>query len=220
MQKLQEDVSQGIFIGTIVEVDKTLFGVSYQPIGTPQITKMLSLSVQEVPFTKRTFKKYNDLKLSQGKKPYFVFNDSLDIKPTYFNFTITDRIGLLKSLNSVDNSTIRQYLMQDSEYALIDEISVIVDEKQRGMLSDAKIIFLFENSFGNLVIKSVSKNIEDVIPVEIEDIFNMQTLTPCWGLNKFRQSEIQSLVRDGSCPKGTKLNSTDLKNENPYLKLR
>lgn len=206
-------------IGTIGKTETVLLNTEFTTIGQPLLERKIPLTLRVVPFTSRTFSVYSNARKQHGLPTAVQYIDSVESKPTYAIIEINDRIGLKETLNNAENLPTKSYLEKDHRSRLVSSMSVVLDDTNTAMLSDANGIFLTSDKNGLLQIETMHNNQKHQISIPKNQIFDYELLGICWGENNIGKLIIETFNDNGKCPEGTENNPRKLDGLYSLLKL-
>jgi len=220
LQNIQEGKGQIPVIGSIANEKKSLLGSEVHCIGKPHMIHALALSIREIPFTKSTYRTYQNRKIHNEEKGAVHYVDSLTVKPKYITLEISDRIALQTLLNHSDNSDVRSYLIKDEDYSVVSGITMVVNPELRRDFMASEALFLTETEHGVLGIALMNNKETVTIPLPKAGIFDYKLSGFCWGENRYGEKQIEAIVSYGDrCPEGTEKDAHKLNATKNYLKL-
>ncbi len=219
LRNLQDAKLDAPILGAIGKENTSFLNKNFQQIGQPTLAHSVALSVQEIPFTKSTFKEYSVLKTQKGDKPTIVYVDSLPVKPKYLRLEIKDKIGLLTVLNDDTNSEVRSYLEKDADCRIVSSISLYMPSKEGDELAHAAEVFLGTNYNGSLQIELINGKERQMMILPEDEIFDYSVMGFCWGEDIYGNPRIETLNDKGGCPSGTEKSAQKLSDSRSYLKL-
>lgn len=209
----------GLNLGIIGIEHKNMMEIEFQRIGKPNMTRALHLNALEVPFSKTSFKVYQNHRVNRGKTVELAYIDSLP-KPTYISMQITDFIATQLLLNEEENSDVRNYLAKDENYKIVSGISLIVNSPLKEEILGSEALFLTATKEGKMAIALLNNKETVTIQLPNEEIFDYELYGFCWGLDRYKQKKIEAILEEGQkCPKGTEKKAYKLNELNPYYKL-
>lgn len=219
LRNLQDAKLNAPILGAIGKENKSLISKNFQQIGQPTLARSVAISVQEIPFTKSTFKEYSVLKTQKGDQPNIVYVDSLSVKPKYLRLEIKDKIGLLAVLNDDGNSEVRSYLEKDADCRIVSSISLYIPTKESNGLAHAAEVFLGTNNNGSLQIELINGKERQMVILAEDEIFDYSVMGFCWGEDIYGNARLETLSDKGGCPNGTEKSAQKLSDNRSYLKL-
>lgn len=219
LQKKQETKIDMPSIGAIGKEDKSFISKNFQQVGQPILTRSVALSVREIPFTKATFKEYQNLKRQGGNKVDVVYIDSMPEKPKYLRLKIKDKIGLTTLLNSTENIEVRSYVSKDAHYKIVSGISIYMSPTIGNDMLKAEGLFLATDVNGLLRIEVANGKERRWVSLSTNEVFAYELMGFCWGEDIYGNAQIETLNNGGSCPDGTEKSAQKLNRTKSYLKL-
>ena len=206
-------------IGSVGTVVSTPLSKAFHKVGTPRITRPISVSVQSKAFTKASFKAYRKYRETLGKETTIAFHDSLETLPRYYELRLNDLVALKNCLNHERNKGLLDYLGQDPAIRLLSGIAFVMDPGNGPELANADRIELTEQ-YGQLVLKAYGPSGSGTIGTGRLDVFDFTVNSFCWKTNGRNRTEIANIAPHGrSCPRGTEKRADKLDNTKPYIKL-
>lgn len=201
-QERQMKTTQNLALGTIGVHKNFMIEQDYNFTAFPQYQSPIKVNVTRVPFNKTKIKAFENAKSAQNKAVHVKYVDSVKPKPRFLKLEIADRVAVLKSLNSTQNSDVFQFLQNKSNAHLISTLSAVFDAETAEKLSSAQQVFLEHTGINNYVLKIYYNNKEQhSIPFSEGVVFGYQISNVCWKENKKHQLEIVDLVEsDDRCP--------------------
>jgi len=207
-------------LGVIGFQDHSLWNDQFQQIGNPLISDPVAVSVQEIPFSKSSYKKYTFSRRQAGLPQEISMADSLGKKSYYLCLEITNKIAIRDALNAATNENVLSYLEKDDTYRLVHKLAVLPDTETYGLLAQANRLFLATDNEGILTLYVDNGNPPKAVDLSRMDIFDYHTLGFCWGKTPYGQKQIEALVGTSDpCPKNTERKAYKLDETKSYLKL-
>ncbi|MDB9954028.1 hypothetical protein OAD49_00515 [Flavobacteriaceae bacterium] len=204
-QERQIKTTQNLELGTIGVHKNFMIEQDYNFTAFPQFQHPIKVHVTGVPFNKSKLKAFENAKSAQNKAIVVKYVDSVKLKPRFLKLEIADRVAVLKSLNSKENTDVFQFLQNKTNAHLISTISVVFEAEIAAKLSTAQQVFLEHTGINNYVLKTYDNNKEQhSIHFSEGVVFGYQISNVCWKENKKRQLEIVDFVEsDDRCPINT-----------------
>lgn len=206
-------------LAVIGKKDKSLLHTTFKKLGEPVFSKRIALTAQAIPFTKSTYRVYQNMKAHKGENVRVQYVDSLPKKPRFLQFEIKDIIGLTSLLNTAENKQVQSYLTKDADCKIVSNISIYVDEMKANDYLSAKGLFLVTDSDGMLRMEMINGKQRHIINLPKNEIFDYEIMGFCWGENVYGKPWIETLNTGGKCPEGTEKNAQNLNDLQNYLKL-
>lgn len=219
LEKPGPETSSFVGLGVIVKEDGNLMHKRLETVGKPYLERALEVSVSEFPLSKSQFKAYQKQELIRGKKPSFVYSDSLP-KPRYLSLQLADKFALQSVLSREENSDVCKYLEKDSEFGMVTTISLMLNEQTKAQFLQADEVFLAQKDSGKLFFLLSTKETVSELTVSDDLIFDYELTGFCWGEDRYGNKQIDALVPyEDRCPPGTERKAHKLNEEKQYLKL-
>ncbi|TJY37399.1 hypothetical protein [Pontimicrobium aquaticum] len=219
-QNPQNRSSQSIDLGSIGIDKNTILNKSFIYKGFPIYDEPLRLSVTFIDFTKHTYKKFRASKTVQASKLKVNYVDSLEVKPKYFSFRISDVVGLIKTLNSDNNINTKDMLEVNSNLGVVTNVLIAYSEEITKKINDANAVFLVQNGFNQYGFQLNTNETQEVIPINQGVVFDYKLSKCCWQESSKHELIIADLVDEGAkCPYKTFKSPKYIKEEEKdYLK--
>ncbi len=206
-------------LGVIGKRNGSFITKGFQQVGFPKLTTPIALTATELPFSKNSFKEYQQLKTQRGEQVEVNYDDSLKVKPKYLRLQVLDKIALTAQLNQGVNTEVRSYLEKDAQCKIVSEIAVYTHPMLVDQLLHAKSIFLNTGITGELEIQFVNKKKKERFALSKRDIFSYGLMSFCWGEDVYGNAKVNTLSTNGNCPEGTEKSAHKLADTKSYLKL-
>ncbi len=212
---------QGIpSLGSIGKHNAGLFKKDVQKIGAPVLGTPVEVAVRFVPFSKKKWNHYAKYRENQGLEPMPAEKDTTNTKEQYyFEAKISDVVGLTAQLNQSNNKDLLEYLSEDTDLALISQISFMTDEGTAEKLSSGKPLYLAENAHGTLELLLGNGPKAQTLDLTTLQVFDFETAGFCWKKDQRGRSRIAHILMDGgTCPGETEKDPRKLDKTPDYLK--
>lgn len=219
MRNLQKVETRIPCLGSVGKTATTLLRKDFVKAGEPNLKNELEVALNEFDFSNAMLAKYTKYQETQGKG-VSAQNDSIKVIPSkYFQLRISDLVGLKSQLNAVHNASLKEYLQDDSELALLTGISFRADEQTTLLLRTSRHFFLREEH-GSLLLEANKGQKYLEIPMDSLEVFDFETSQICWKQNRQTKLEVAAIILEGKkCPGATEKNPDKLYTTKSYLKL-
>lgn len=217
--EIQQQKSKQPVLGSVVVQGSQWLSTQTQEIGQLYLKKPLPIKVVELPFNKGSYGKYRNYLKHARKANTVPYNDSLPISPKYVRLQLVDLVGITQILNAQENKALCDYIVQDSDHALVSGIDfTATDENLRAFLN-ATHVFLDQDDLGKFYFSLILENKEQYSYFEELQIFGSETLSFCWAEDHRLQKQVVHLVEYGKrCAKGSHKKAGKTEREREYLK--
>ncbi len=219
IKKIRTGTIETPALGALGKKEKSLLTDEFIQIGQPNLTSPIAISVTEQPFTRSTFRTYQELKKQKGELLEVEFVDSLPIKPKFLSFDMSDKIGLVTLLNKTENSEVSSYLSKDADYKIVSNIKLYLDPGKAINFIKNDGVFLVTDHKGALKVEVWHGTKKELLSLPTTEIFEYEVSSFCWGEDTYGKLHMQALSEDGGCPSGTEKDPNKVSQIKSYLKL-
>ncbi|TXK78899.1 hypothetical protein [Mesonia sp. K4-1] len=209
-----------MLLGSIGTGKEYILEEDYTNTAFVEYQQPIKLSSSILPFTKRTYKLFNEASKKQPSDLKINYTDSLVEKPKFVQLHISDKVTVLEQLNNKNNEELIDYLKVQPEAKMVTSISLALNQEKLNQLQTAEGAFLTQSGYKHYVI-SLYKEGEPIDQIQLNDgaVFAYETSSFCWKENKRRQLQIVDITNGDPCPKKTYSNSRKVIKEENYFKL-
>lgn len=205
-QESAKTLSSKPMLGTVGSYQDDIISSEFTPAGVPEFEDRIKLSVERVFFTKQTLKHYNAKTLNKEDKLRIV--DSLDLKPSYLKLGISDKVGLVNSLNNAKNKDLKNYIEVTRDKTILTSVWIHFPEEFANLLEKAKELYLVNNHKSSYSIEVLNMdNSTQILSFSEGTAFGYNFSGFCWQEN-YRHEAVIAALREvnGPCPGNTKKN--------------
>ncbi len=188
-----------IDLGVLGTQKKTIRKSSFEVTGIPFYRNPIKLDFTSKEFNNQNYKSYQNFIETSTKKEIVTYNDSLEIKPNYFELKINDKVSVIDAIdNSKYNDKVKKYIYHNPEITLITQIKFVAPNKVLQYLKQADALYLQtkENNQSYILIYKGGKIIHELNSSELQT-FQYDISSFCWGINGTRVTGIVGLVEEG-----------------------
>ncbi|MCX2839449.1 hypothetical protein OQ279_14960 [Salinimicrobium sp. MT39] len=213
------DLSSQPFPGMIGAYSENLTSSNFKEAGVPHLEEKIRLTVKKGNFTRSSLRKFNKKVLSKDQKLEII--DSLDLRPQYHKFEISDKIGLIDALNSPANTSLRNYLGTNDKNVILTSTNIYFPDEIAQAIDNFSEIYLVNNRKSSYSLELLKKDKSREI-IEFSDgvSFEYGFSAFCWAENNRRQPLIAAFrERNSSCPGNTVKDPKKLKKDDVFDKM-
>ena len=196
-------------LGVLGEQKKTVRKNSFEVVGIPAYFHPIKLDFTSREFNNQNFKSYQRFLESTTKKDIIIYDDSLEIKPNYFELKINDKVSVIDEINNGGyNHKVKNYLYYNPELTLVTQIKFVAQPKVLQYLKQADALYLFtkDNNQSYILLYKEGKVIHELNSSELQ-VFQYEVSSFCWNVHKMGVSRIVGLVDEGElCENGAARN--------------
>lgn len=220
-QEFQKTTTQNLQLGTVGEQKDFILEQDYNHVALPVYNIPIKVNVSPLSFNKSSYNAFVKAKPSQTQKVAVNYIDTLDAKPKYLKIDIADRVVVLNTLNSKTNQDVFQFLKNKDQAHVITSLTVVFNNNQLEVLSQADEVSLEVTGVKNYALKAYKDNIlQQTILFNEGVVFAYKTSSCCWKQNDKYQIEIIDLAEgNNKCPNQSYKSANRAKKEINYFKL-
>lgn len=218
--KQYQTTTQKVTLGS-VGIDETFdLERTYTYSGIPNYSEPIKVQLTPIAFDKTIFNAYNRAKELQPTSIKVVYVDSLSNKPRFLNIETSDKIGLVRILNEVENKEIKSYLKNQKDSHVVTNISIVVNENDMNDLIKADEVFMAQTGQKVIGLKLFTDNkVTRTINFNDGVVFAYRASSACWKENDKYKLEIVDLVEgNNGCPNRTYSSAKRAKKKINYYK--
>ena len=201
-------------MASVGHIKGTPFSHYFEVAGILSLPQKVRVTAERIPFTRKSYKIYNRYLEEKGIPNTLIFHDSLPVKPVFIKFTIADMVTLKDAVNTPENHSLREYVLQDDSYKIITSVSATLSQEHQQQLQQAESIYLIQDGPRKVALELISAEKPNVVlRIPEMEAFAWSHASFCWGYDQRREPVIKSLSTRGNCPaqtvkKGWKLTET------------
>ncbi|NQX85438.1 MAG: hypothetical protein HRT67_05975 [Flavobacteriaceae bacterium] len=220
-QDLYHKALSSVVLGAIGEQKDFVLKHSYKNIALPNYKNRLKIQITVIPFTKSTFRAYNQAKVTRKNDFSVEYSDSLKIKPKFLKIELSDRVEVLNALNSSFNHDIKQYIQHKKQSQIVLGVLMVLKPEDLNTIENAHEVFLEREGLNSYALKLYKNSeLEQTILFDEGVVFGYQRSSFCWQEDSMRQLSIVDLVDgDAKCPRYTYRNFRRAHKKINYFKL-
>lgn len=206
-------------LGSIVHTKGSLWYASADQIGKPEMEEALSVTVQQLPFTKVSYALYSNHMNRASKINGIAYVDSLPYKPKYLRLQLQDKIGLVQLLNGKENTNVRLYLENDDAYKIVTDWYLTLPDALLEQLKSAEKVTLVKDENGSSFLSVMQNGLQSDVSFSQVEVFDYKFSSFCWGEDRYHNKLIKAILASGeNCPKGTFKKAAKVRPDKSYLK--
>ena len=204
-QENQTKTTQNLQLGAVGVQRNVLWRSDYNPTAFPDYEDPIKLKVSLVPFNSIKHKAFTKSKQTQDQSVQATYIDTIKPKPWFIKLEIADRVTLINSLNSKENTGVFNFLKQQNRAHIVSAISVVFSTEVMAHLSSVQEVYLEQLGLHNYVIKTYNNDLEQqTILFNKGVVFGYQPSRVCWKKQAENKFIIGDLVeRNSRCPSTT-----------------
>ncbi|MFL1013665.1 hypothetical protein [Flavisericum labens] len=196
--------SHQVSLGSVGVNSTSLLDSEFNQTAVPNYSEPIKVSVNLVPFSKRSYKAFEKANAVQSAKIKVNYIDSIPQKPNYIKLQIADKVSIINALNSNGNESVKTYLANNKNAKVLTDVSMAFNPKELQSLMGANSVFLVESGVKTYSLKWYDKTgKQQLVPFNNGVVFAYGTSNCCWRVNNRHKFDIVDLVDYGSCPKNT-----------------
>lgn len=145
-------------------------------------------------------------------KGIIINKDSIEEPRSYLKIVLLDNIGLIETLKSSDNSTLYDYIKNDSQSKIITTVTVSVSDSIIEQTKNMDVCYLKTGVEKRGMLYLYKDGIQ-VMGLDLQEsyILSYELSRFCWGGNRKKGITIHSIIKDGeSCPAGMTFSAEEL----------
>ncbi|CAL2094026.1 conserved protein of unknown function [Tenacibaculum sp. 190524A02b] len=206
-----KSVELGVVGNRKISVYKTDFDVTSIPV----YKNLIKVTTVEKSFTKSIYKNYLDA--TKEKKGIHKVNyiDSLEVKPTYIDLILEDKVAVIKALNQEENESVFKYVKNIPEAKLVSALRMVSTPEVKKQLQQADAMYVKTNNQKNQKVYLFNKEKQiGVLDISKTTIFGYQVSSFCWEITEREKIKLATLLNEGeNCTSNTKRNPKKLEKE-------
>lgn len=205
-QERAKTLSSNPMLGTVGSYQDDIISSEFTPSGLPEFDDKIKLSVEKVFFNKQTLKQYNAKTLIEENELRIV--DSLDLNPSYLKLEISDKVGMVKAINSAKNKDLKNYIEVTRDKTILTSVWMYVPDKISKIMGNAKELYLINNNKSSYSIEVLNMdNSTQILSFSEGTAFGYNFSGFCWTEN-YRHEAVIAAFREMNepCPGNTKKN--------------
>lgn len=193
-------------LGAVGSFQDDIISSNFNEAGVPEFEGKIKLSVEKVFFNKQTLKQYNNKTLN--KKNVLRIVDSLDLKPSYLKLEISDKVGLVNTLNNAKNKELKNYIEVTRDKNILTSVWMYFPMKFSNIMENAKELYLINNNKSSYSIEALNMdNTRQILSFKEGTAFGYNFSGFCWTENNKHEAVIATFREvNESCPGNTKKN--------------
>lgn len=198
-------------LGVVGKKQKSVHQTEFNTFGIPKYENKIRLKIVEKEFTKSIFKKYT--KSIKNNKTTIIFNDSINIKPTYLSIDIEDKVTVITTVN--EQKSIFSYLKRSPKASIVSGLQIVPSKEYINLFKEADAVYLQTDIHSKQWFVFYKKGgILQKIDLKNSDLFGYKLSSFCWEATDRRKIKIATLVDEGNiCSSMTKRNPEKLELE-------
>ena len=207
-------------LGSMVRTNPGKWNTPREQIGVPLWENPIKVTVQELPFSKASYKKYAYYRTRIDKKSPVVAWDSLESHPTYLRLQLEDKIDLAARINRDSNAKVRAYIAKDPNAKLVTSVNGVVSDTLLSVFRKAGFVLLTQDTYKNINLLVMNEKQHRVIPLHAIAVFGVMESSFCWGTDRYGTITVENLASAGQkCPEGTYTKASEVNRDKSYFKL-
>jgi hypothetical protein len=205
-QESAKTLSSKPMLGTVGSFQNNIISSSFNEAGVPEFEGKLKLSVEKVFFNKHTLKQYNNKTLS--KENVLKIVDSLDLNPSYLKLEISDKVGLVNTLNNDKNKDLKNYIKITRDKTILTSVWMYFPEEFVNLIEKSKELYIINNHESSYSIEVLNMdNTRQIVSFKKGTVFGYDFSSFCWTENYKHEAVIAAFREvNGPCPGNTKKN--------------
>ncbi len=206
-------------LGSIVQTKGQLWYATAEQVGRPKWKRSLEVTVQELPFNKKSYTTYATYMAKASKMNGIPYRDSLPYKPKYLRLQLRNKIGLTTQLNHSDNSEVREFIKTDDAYKIVTRLDISVPDVLMPQFLGANQVVLKEGQQRGIHLVLINGKQETTVTFTEVQVFDYEFSSFCWGEDRYHHKRIETLLSGNEkCPKGTFKKAAKVTSDRAYLK--
>ncbi|TCK65001.1 hypothetical protein DFQ05_2213 [Winogradskyella wandonensis] len=214
------NTTERLQLGEVGEDKNFLLEKDYSHTAIPIYEEHIKVNVQSQEFSRASYNLFLKSKEKQHHSVKVDYTDSLKVKPRYLELSIADRVSVINSIMSNENTGVDNYLLNKPDAHLISSISIVFTNEQQNRIQEADEVFVKSFGVKSYALYLYRKGVLiDTIPFSNGVVFKYSTSNFCWKQEGYSAWSIVDIVEnDESCPKGTYRSPKKEKSLNQYLR--
>lgn len=190
--------TSSLAIGVIGDKKLSVYKTEFETASIPVYTDFIKLSSEKRSFTKTVFKEYEKAIKGKNISSRITYVDSLEIKPTYFEFVIEDKSLVIQALNKEENASVLNYVKHVPETKIVTGLRIVPTKEQEDKITTADALYMRTNQQKKQAVY-LFKNERQIGVLELQDgmIFGYKTSSFCWGITSGEQIKLVTLLQEG-----------------------
>ncbi|CAM1340643.1 hypothetical protein [Tenacibaculum amylolyticum] len=191
-------------LGVIGKQKKSVRKTGYEIIGIPEYKENIKLKVTLKKIDKQNFKSYSEYTKSTSSKELITYNDSIKVIPNYVEVQISDKIAIVKALNT-GNSEILNYLVKNPEVSIVTKLKFVANTKTLKNIQESDTYYLKTlHDKQSFILMYKGNKLIDKINTAVLQVFQYDVSSLCWEVSERKQTKIVGVVKEGElCKNGT-----------------
>tara|TARA_R110002020_G_scaffold242950_2_gene456423 strand:+ start:689 stop:1384 length:696 start_codon:yes stop_codon:yes gene_type:complete len=207
-------------LGMVGFASDGIIGNNFKTIGTPLLTSKIRLKPEIRYINKKEFFRYQRFANQRDLTYKLRYIDSISEKPEYVHLAISDRVGIIKSLNKAINVDIYQSIRTDDNLKIITTIDCVFSADYINLIRGAEAVYLYKDPNNIPIIQIAKEGKELNIPFKECVVLSYQTSSFCWGKDKRREIKLMGLRKNkGPCAGHLERTADKLIRDLNYFKL-
>lgn len=205
-QDQTRSLSSGPVIGTIGVLQEDIITSKFVQAGLPQLDEKIKLMMEYSLFSKRSLRKFNSGVIKEEQKLKII--DSIELRPGYFKIGISDKVGLIKTLNQEKNRGLKDYLEVTKNNQILTAMEIYFPPEITALLEDATEVYLVNNKKSSYSLELLNKDGSTrLINFDEGHSFGYSFMAFCWNENYKHKADIAAFRNlNTSCPGSTHKN--------------
>lgn len=200
-------------IGTIGIYENGVLSGNFTEVGVPNLQEKIRLSIQKEEFSKSSLRKFNrQIGVDENKLEII---DSINVKPHYYIFNLSDKVGFIRELNGSTNNHLRSYLENYGENQIITSVGIYFPPKVSSLLDEASEVYLVNDKKSSYSLQLLNKD-KSKTSIEFNEgtPFGFSFSSFCWSADKrYRPVIVAFRERNKSCLGNTKKDPRKVKSQ-------
>lgn len=206
-------------IGTFGTYSNNLLSSKFNEIGLPEFKGKIKLSVAAQEFNKNRLKDYNS-RTVDAKKLQII--DSINLRPTYFRMSISDKVGFVEALNNPDNDELKEYLAVTKNNVVLTEALIYFPEDIASILNAASEVYLVNDKVSSYSLELLMKD-KKIHKIDFRNgtSFGYVFSDVCWKEDYRSKAVVAAIsVKGEGCPGNSKKNPDKVYSKDVFDKMK